>query len=407
MRNFFSLTYFPYIAIFTIIWGNHLALKITIPYFIISIPFILSTIYLIGSSLIYFIDNKDRLLKKQRLQSIVYISILIYTVYTFVKLFFVESQQDFLRNTLYIIGAMYAVSGIMYLDNPLLLKNIHSKVLKYYPYIFIFIYLPLMNMGSSLVGILSFYIAMYPFLGYKRKWIAYFALIFVLSFPGQRMPLLQITVTIFLFLLFKYNILKNRKVISIFCTLLFLFPIVAFTLAVTNKYNILAIEQNSNSFTYGSENLVEDTRTLLYEESIHSAIENNYLIQGRTFGYGYDSFWQTKRVNDLHTNIVKQRNAEVFIINIFTWMGIIGIVIFAILFYWASQLAIKKSNNIYVRFIGILVTLQWIFCWIEYSLIFVNFNHIIMWTEIAICLSPYWRSLTNNEFKNKMRWILK
>lgn len=407
MRKLFSLKYFPYLSIFTIIWGNHLALKITIPYFIISIPFIISTVYLIGTSLFFFIDNKDRLLKSKKLQFVIYTAILIYTVYTFIKLFFVESQQDFLRNTLYIIGAMYATSGIMYLDDPFLLKNIHHKILKYYPYIFILIYIPFMNLGSSLVGFLSFYIAMYPFLAYNKKWIACFAIIFVMLFPGQRMPLLQLMATLFILLLFKYSILKSRKIVSSLNLILFLLPIISFILAGTNKFNILEIDKYSDSFTYGSENLVEDTRTLLYEESINSAVDNNYLIQGRSFGYGYDSLWQTKRVDDIYSNIIKQRNAEVFIINIYTWMGIIGFTLFSVLFYLASRMAINKSNNMYVRYIGILVTIQWIFCWIEYSLITVNFNHIVMWMEIAICLSPYWRGLTDEEFKNKMKWILK
>ena len=225
------------------------------------------------------------------------------------------------------------------------------------------------------------------------------------------MALLRILMTLFFYFLFKYHILRNQIILNFINAILLISPIVFFTLAATGIFNVFNSKSYMGEITYGNENLTEDTRTFLYQEAIESSIKNNHVIFGRTFGYGYDSFWQTSRAEALGKRIaihnLAQRNAEVFIINIYTWMGIIGICLFTVLFFKASLQAINYANNIYVRYIGVLVSLQWIFCWIENSMTIVNFNQIIMWMEIAICLSPYWRKMTNEEFKITMKNILK
>lgn len=411
MKKIFSLKYFPYYSIFTLIWGLHLALKIQLPYFMISVPFVMGACYIMGASFFYYNTNKQYLLKRKRLQTIIYLYILLYAIATIIKLFIVPSQQDFLRNTVFIMGAMFTVGCLMFIDNIKLLKSIHKYIIKYYPFIFIFIFIPFMNLGSSLVDPLAFYIALFLFLPQKRKWLMPFAILFILVAPGQRMALLRILMTLFFYFLFKYHILRNQIVLNFINTILLISPIVFFTLAATGIFNIFDSKSYMGEITYGNENLTEDTRTFLYQEAIESSIKNNHVIFGRTFGYGYDSFWQTARTEayggkkTIHN--LAQRNAEVFIINIYTWMGTIGILLFAALFFKASLQAINCANNVYIRYIGVLVSLQWIFCWIENSMTVVNFNQIIMWMEIAICLSPCWRKMTNEEFKITMKNIFK
>lgn len=407
MKEIFSLKYFPYFSIFTLIWGYHLALKITLPYFMISIPFVLGAIYIIITSFLYFIQNKTRLFCRKRIQSFIYILIVGYSIATIVKLFFVPSQQDFLRNTLFIIGAMFGTSCILFLDNPIALKNMHGRILKYYPYIFIFVFIPLMNIGSSLADSLVFYVAILFLVPRNYKWLAYFAIALALFAPGQRMPLLRILCALFFYFLFKYKIIKGKLTQNFINLILYTFPIAAFITAATGFFNIFEANKYIGNFSYGKENLVEDTRTFLYKEAIASSIDNHYILFGRTFGYGYDSKWQTYRMELGDTKNILQRNAEVFIINIYTWMGLIGVISFAILFFLASHYAVNHSKNIYTQYIGILVSIQWVFCWIETSMININFTQVIMWMEIAMCLSPFWRNLTNKEFVLIMKNILK
>lgn len=139
MYKFFSLKNLPYFSIFTLIWGNYLAIKIDLPYFVISIPFILGSIYIIFTSLLHFNKHKQTFFQTKKVQSFIYLTIVTYSIATIIKISIIPSQQDFLRNTLFIIGAMHGTSCILFLDNPILLKGIHSRILKLYPYI-LFLY---------------------------------------------------------------------------------------------------------------------------------------------------------------------------------------------------------------------------------------------------------------------------
>ena len=138
------------------------------------------------------------------------------------------------------------------------------------------------------------------------------------------MALLRILIALFFFILFEFDILKNKIVLNIVNILLLLLPIISFVSAATGGFNPMATDQYIGQTNYGNESLVDDTRTLLYQEAINSSLENGYVVWGRTFGYGYDSDWQTIR-NDINKNVIAQRNAEVFIINIYTWMGLMGV----------------------------------------------------------------------------------
>lgn len=406
MKQIFNIKYIPYFGIFTLIWGYHLALKIRLPYFMISIPFILGAIYIIITSALFFIDHKRELLRTKKIQSFTYLLIVIYTIATIIKLQIVPSDQDFLRHTLFIIGAMFGISCMLFFDKIPLLKKFHSTFLKLYPYIFIFVFIPCMHLGATLVDSFVFYVALFFFLPQKYKWLAIFAIIFVILAPGQRMPLLRIISSFVFFILFKLNFFRNKLILKTVSFLLFSLPIAAYISAAIGSFNIFEISNYIGDYQYGKENLIEDTRTFLYEEATSSAINNNYVLLGRTFGYGYDSEWETIRKESTSNKII-QRNAEVFILNIFTWMGILGVIVFTILFFLSSYLAINCSRNIYIKYIGILVLIQWIFCWIETSMININYTQLIMWMEITMCLSPYWRYLTNEEFKNLMKYIFK
>lgn len=92
--------------------------------------------------------------------------------------------------------------------------------------------------------------------------------------------------------------------------------------------------------------MTEDTRTFLYEEALSSAVNNQYLIWGRTPAYGMDSpfvqsFDDADYVGMALTikGKMPQRICEAFIPNIITWCGILGFLIF---FYYSTNLATES-----------------------------------------------------------------
>ena len=105
------------------------------------------------------------------------------------------------------------------------------------------------------------------------------------------------------------------------------------------------------SLEKSEEKLTQDSRTFLYKEVLLSAQKNNYWILGRTPARGNET--------DAFAHIIERGQRlerisnEASILNIFTWTGIIGVILFFLVFYKASWIAINQSRNIYSKLIGL------------------------------------------------------
>lgn len=203
-------------------------------------------------------------------------------------------------------------------------------------------------------------------------------------------------------------VLKYRK--SIVCVLWGL-PVFFFILGITGTFNIFRIEEElglegqyvMQSSMSGTEvSLLGDTRTGLYVEEIASAINNNYIMQGRSMARGYDSFIFGEGLSEvMHTLRWERQKSEVSILNIFNYFGLIGTCLYFLIFVMASYKAVAHSNNYYVPLIGIYVAFRWLFGWIEDFSRF-DLNYLFLWVMIGICFSPQFRDMSNNGFK---QWI--
>ena len=188
-------------------------------------------------------------------------------------------------------------------------------------------------------------------------------------------------------------------------------PFIFFSLAAFNVFNIFEIDkewQLSNKWNLKTEKtatndvLLEDTRTPLYKEVIYSAIAEDYWLLGHSLARGYKTI-MFKRSLDKDIKEVQSERArsEVSVLNIFTYMGVIGVVLYFIIFAYASYLAVCKSKNIYIPILGMFISFRWIFGWIEDFTSF-HFTYILLWIMMAMCFSPSFRQMTNNEF---VTWI--
>lgn len=209
-------------------------------------------------------------------------------------------------------------------------------------------------------------------------------------------------------------LLENIKKIYVVLSLI---PFVFFILAITNVFNILNIDEEfglsqkyeifqSDKEANGS--ALYDTRTLLYTEVLNSALQNNYIIQGHSLARGYDSIIFGDAVNEAMGNQLRgERPAcETCILNVFTYMGVIGVILYMLVFYKSTFLAIYKSNNDYIKVIALYVLFRWIYSWIE-ELAFFNITYLMLWIMVAMCFSPYFRMMTNDEFKEWFKSIFK
>ncbi len=209
------------------------------------------------------------------------------------------------------------------------------------------------------------------------------------------------------FSLFFSYIWKNKKIILGIAITMMIAPIVFFILGISGIFNIFKIEEEFDlegkyelQTSEGDEySVLTDTRTFLYVEELQSAINNNYVILGRSTARGYDSIsFGDETDKALGIKRGERQICETSILNIFNYFGIIGVTIYFFIFFRASFLAIYKSKNIFVPAIGVYIAFRWIFAWIEDFSRF-DLNYLFLWIFIGICYSPIFRNMSNYDIK--------
>lgn len=200
---------------------------------------------------------------------------------------------------------------------------------------------------------------------------------------------------------------------------LFVVPCYIIYLGLTGEFNIFE-EMNENysgndkielevtdeeGYKYQVEaDVADDTRTFIYEEVILSALYNDYAIWGRTPARGNDTYFFYDKAMDLAgvknvDNIKNERSMnELCFLNIFTWLGLVGMVAYILIFLHASILAIYKSNSFYMKLIGLYIAFNFAYGWIENTTNFDIINF-VYWMAISMALSPEFRKMSDDEFK--------
>jgi len=195
----------------------------------------------------------------------------------------------------------------------------------------------------------------------------------------------------------------------------FAVPIVLLVLGIMGEYNFFEEFRDENYGKYtetvtvdGEQTVVDissDTRTFIYQEVILSAIKNDYVWLGRTPARGNDSDSYGEDSFDL-TNKYERNKNEVCFPNYFTWIGLIGMVLYCLIYVWASTLAVYRSNNVYIRLMGIVVAFHFLFGWMEDCMDFYILN-LSLWMMIAMAYSKRFRDMSDAEFKGWVKGIFK
>jgi hypothetical protein len=226
-----------------------------------------------------------------------------------------------------------------------------------------------------------------------------------------RSNVIKFVVPIIFSLLFFFKGVLTIKLLNSIKNVLFVAPLVLFSLAATNHFNIFEFDKYIDS-DYSAvsttaegntkeENLLTDSRTFLYKEVIMSAAHYNSWFFGRSPARGNisDAFADA----DMNNRGERLTN-EVAILNVFNWTGLVGVVLFALIYYRAAYLAINQSNSLFIKVLGLFIMFRWCYAWIEE---FTNFdlNFILLWILIGICFSERFRKMNDAEFINWVRQV--
>lgn len=114
------------------------------------------------------------------------------------------------------------------------------------------------------------------------------------------------------------------------------------------------------------EKLLVDTSTYLYTEALATVQKHNTWLLGRSPARGNDSaYFGDFTKETLKTGKQERFSNEASILNIFTWLGVVGVLLYFLIFIKASYLAINQSNNIFIKLIGLNVAFRWAYGWVE------------------------------------------
>lgn len=306
---------------------------------------------------------------------------------------------------------------IVYLSNSFKsIQIIFQTWLKYGLIIFIF-FSPFLygdGVGKFLMPI-SYILLFFPVLNKKWKIIVllFTTYVFVADITA-RSNLIKFLAPLLIGLSFYFKNYLNVKIINYARMILLLSPIIFFFFGAIGIFNVFKLdeyfgERNVNIKSYSGEKVEEsltaDTRTFLYIEVIESAIKNNYVLLGRTPARGNDSVsFGDFNKEILKTGKLERFSNEVSILNIFTWLGIIGVVLYFLIFFRSSYLAINQSNNIFIKLVGLNISFRWAFGFVEDFSTF-DLSNIFLWIMIGMCFSETFRKMSNNEMKDWVQGI--
>lgn len=194
---------------------------------------------------------------------------------------------------------------------------------------------------------------------------------------------------------------------------LFIIPIILFVLGVTDIFNVFKMDEFLDSDYKNvvidaegnvmEESLAADTRTFLYVEVLESAINHKYWLLGRTPARGNDSDYFGGEMVEMTGRYERLEN-EIGLANVFTWTGVVGVILYFLLFFNASFLAVNKSNNIYMKIMGVFVAFRWLYAWIEDVNNF-SLNFFMLMITLGMCFSYSFRRMTDQEMHIWVRGI--
>lgn len=250
-----------------------------------------------------------------------------------------------------------------------------------------------------------------------KKWkiITLFCLcLMIVIDTGARSQVIKAIICITMAIVIRLHAYIPTFIIRFGSLFMYFIAIVLLYLGISGTYNIFDHKDHSaeNSpvvFSEGvflkdngnpTESLI-DTRSFIYMEVIESALINDYVIEGRTLARGNDSVSFGK--DSMIEEDERYRN-ELCHLNIFTWLGLIGTILYSLIYLQASIVAAFFSKNIYVKYLGALVSFHWLYGWIEDMNQFDGMN-IGLWMIIGICISPLFRKMSNAEFELWFRSI--
>lgn len=299
-------------------------------------------------------------------------------------------------------------------NSPFISSTILKHWLKYGLYIFVFYIIWVID-GAAYYFYLAPVFLLSCFLPIlDKKWKIIFIILLLLMMGidlGSRSQVIKSIASILMSFAYIFSRYLTNKILNITTWFLIILPIFLLSLGITGTFNIFEdfskitekiLSNNKNFSDKKSGEVSSDTRTFIYVEVIQSAVKNNYILMGRTPARGNDSvYFGDYQAEELKTGKYERHSNELCFPNVFTWLGIIGMLLYCFIYLKSIFLALYKSNNLFLKLIGVYIAFRFLYGWLEDQNRF-DINNIMLWMMIAMGYSDQFRKMNNLDFKN---WI--
>jgi hypothetical protein len=336
---------------------------------------------------------------------------LIYIVISFFRgIFLADGYWDWKALISNMIGLLVPIVAFAS-DSKFLIKYIIKSYIYYTAPLFLIVqfFLAKDEFGFYLAPF-SYLLLFIPILPKKWKVICLSVTIYViLADFGARSNLIKFILPILLNLFYFFRKILTIKILNFIRLIIIALPFVFFSLGVFGVLNIFnpngdkhkAIIDKKRDFKGDiiEDDLTADTRTFLYLEVLSTAKKYNSWIFGRSPARGNIS--ETFGSEDMNKRNERNLN-EASILNYFTWLGLVGVILIFILFYQATYLAVNQSNNNFSKITGLFIAFRWSWGWVEDVNIF-DIQYFFLWLFIGFCYSKSFREMNDDEMKN---WVL-
>jgi hypothetical protein len=288
-----------------------------------------------------------------------------------------------------------------------------SKMLKFvfYTLLFSFILIPLtltsaeteIYLYSRNVVPVVIFILFIPYLKIRQTGliliVAALSLFIAIAWRSNIIHILTSVAIVFIFYLRK---LMNYRWLVFLQIILFIVPVYLLFRGIQGD-NIFNRSTNTEYLITSKgeqENLAEDTRTELYTDVLTDLYETGDIWLGR----GANGKYKTDHDFDLPVELGNMRpDVEVGFLKLLIYNGVLGIILYGILLWFAAYYGIAKTNNTLSQLLGILIATHWAVLFLE-NIITYNPYYYFHWFSVGLCLSHSFRSLTNDEIKQWLRF---
>ena len=186
-------------------------------------------------------------------------------------------------------------------------------------------------------------------------------------------------------------------------------PFILLFLAVSDIFNVFKMDEYiTGDYTQEittaegveEDNLKADTRTFIYRNVFATMETYDAWVMGRSPAFGdegVDDFWGTSE----DTGLKGRFGNEVGIMDILLWYGLVGVVIYFLIYVRASYVAIYKSRNRFAKAVGLYVAFLWMWAFVwEKPLVETFFMINIL--LIGLCFSNNFRESTDDDIA---KWV--